>query len=196
MKKPKLYVIADPNGSGKTTFAEKFLPDYVECFEFINADLIAKGLSPFDPSRVAIKAGKLLLEQIQAYSKRRIDFAFETTFSGKNYKKVLKNIKKKGFELHLFFLWLPDVKLALARVADRVREGGHHVLEKDVRRRYVRGLWNLFHVYKTLFDSWSIFDTATTHPKQIVKSEQNILTVYDKMNYQQLLKQAGVCYGT
>ena len=191
MNKAKLYVIAGPNGSGKTTFAEKFLPHYVECFEFINADLIAKGLSPFAPSKVAIKAGRILLDQIADAAKRKVDFAFETTLSGKRHSETLKAIKKSGYELHLFFLWLPDVKLALARIVDRVRKGGHDVLERDVRRRFDRGLSNLFHVYKDLFDSWSIFDNSTAKPKQIVKCEQKMLTVYDKKNYRRLLKQAG-----
>ena len=192
MKKPKLYVIAGPNGSGKTTFAEKFLPHYAGCFEFINADLIAKGLSPFDSSRVAIKAGKILLDQIREYSKRKIDFAFETTLAGKSYLRVLKKIKNNGYELHLFFLWLPDVKLALARVADRVRKGGHDIPEQDVKRRFARGISNLFRIYRPLFDNWSVFDNATVDPRRIVKSENGSLVIYDKEGYQALINQAGV----
>src|SRR5688572_21640479 len=98
MKKPKLYVIAGPNGSGKTTFAEKFLPYYAGCFEFVNADLIAKGLSPFSSSKVAIKAGKLLLDQIADFSKKKVDFAFETTLAGKGYANMFKRMKRDGYE--------------------------------------------------------------------------------------------------
>ena len=192
MKKPKLYVIAGPNGSGKTTFAEKFLPNFAECFEFVNADLIAKGLSPFSPSKVAIKAGKLLLEQIAEFSKKKIDFAFETTLAGKGYANIFKQMKHDGYELHVFFLWLPDVKLALARVADRVRKGGHNIPEQDVKRRFNRGIWNFFHIYRELFDTWTIFDGSTTNAETIAKNELNTLSVVNKQAYQKLLKQAGV----
>ncbi len=195
MKKPKLYVIAGPNGSGKTTFAGKFLPEYAGCFEFVNADLIAKGLSPFSPSRFAIKAGKLLLEQIADFSKKKIDFAFETTLAGKGYLNIFKQMKHNGYELHLFFLWLPDVKLALARVADRVRKGGHNIPEEDVRRRFNRGMWNFFHIYRDLFDTWTIFDNSTTDAEIIVKSEKSILSITDESIYQKLLKQAEVKNG-
>ncbi len=192
MKKPKLYVIAGPNGSGKTTFAEKFLPNYAGCFEFVNADLIAKGLSPFGPSRFAIKAGKLLLDQIANFSKKKADFAFETTLAGKGHANILKQMKRDGYEIHLFFLWLPDVRLALARVADRVRKGGHNIPEQDVKRRFNRGVWNLFHIYRELFDTWTVFDNSSTDAEIIVKSERNVLSVIDGATYEELLKQARV----
>ena len=191
MKKPKLYVIAGPNGSGKTTFAEQFLPNYADCFEFINADMIAKGLSPFLPSKVAIKAGKILLDQIDDCARRKVNFAFETTLSGKAYLNLFRKLKNHGYELHLFFLWLPTVKLALARVADRVRKGGHDILEQDVRRRFARGLKNLFNVYSSLFDTWSVFDNSTGSPEQIFRVERGEITVHNKIKYGKVSKQAG-----
>lgn len=195
MKKPKLYVIAGPNGSGKTTFAEKFLPGYVGCFEFANADLIAKGLSPFNPAKVAIKAGKLLLERIDFFSREQVDFAFETTLSGKNYVDTFKRMKESGYEIHLFFLWLPSVQLALARVADRVRKGGHNIPSQDVRRRFTRGIINLFGIYRPLLNTWTVFNNSTIDPKVIVKSEGEVLSVSDQTAYLMLLKQAGVKHG-
>ena len=191
MKKSKLYVIAGPNGSGKTTFAEKFLPNYAECFEFINADMIAKGLSPFTPSRVAVKAGKILLEQIADCFRRKADFAFETTLAGKAYVNLFKKMKQNGYELHLVFLWLPAVKLALARIADRVRNGGHDIPERDVRRRFARGLKNLFHSYGALFDTWSVFDNSTGSPEQVFRVEQGVITVHNQPKYGKISKQAG-----
>lgn len=108
MKNKNAYIIAGPNGSGKTTFATKFLPEYVKCPHFVNADLIARGLSPFSPEHVAIKAGKLVLEQIRELVKKNMDFGFETTLSGKTYLKHFQSLKDNGYRLHLFFLWIPS----------------------------------------------------------------------------------------
>ena len=191
MKKPKLYVIAGPNGSGKTTFAEKFLPNYADCFEFINADMIAKGLSPFIPSKVAIKAGKILLDQIADCSRRKVNFAFETTLAGKAYVNLFNQMKQRGYELHLFFLWLPAVKLALARVACRVQQGGYDIPEHDVRRRFARGLKNLFDNYRLLFDTWSVFDNSTSSPEQIFRVERDAITIHNVIKYGKVSKQAG-----
>lgn len=191
MGKPKLYVIAGPNGSGKTTFAEKFLPGYADCFEFINADMIAKGLSPFIPSKVAIKAGKILLDQIADCSRRKVNFAFETTLSGKSYLNLFRRIKQHGYEIHMFFLWIPTVKLALARISDRVRKGGHDIPEHDVRRRFARGLKNLFHAYRPLFDTWSIFDNSTSHPEQVFRVTKDGIVIKNQLKYSTILKQAG-----
>ncbi len=191
MSKPKLYVIAGPNGSGKTTFAEKFLPGYADCFEFINADMIAKGLSPFIPSKVAIKAGKILLNEIADCSRRKVNFAFETTLSGKSYINLFHRIKQQGYELHMFFLWVPKVQLSLARIADRVKKGGHDIPERDVRRRFARGLKNLFEVYRPLFDTWSVYDNSTGKPKLVFAVEHGTINVEDQLKYSQVIKQAG-----
>src|SRR4051794_11262506 len=122
---PTVYVIAGPNGAGKTTFATKFLPDFVQCREFVNADLIAAGLSPFAPETQAMRAGRLLLTRIKELSKARQNFGFETTLAGRSYAKVLSDLKAARYRLVLFFLWLPDADLAVARVANRVLQGGH-----------------------------------------------------------------------
>ena len=164
-----VYIIAGPNGSGKTTFATMFLPDYAKCPNFVNADLIAQGLAPFEPRSAAIKAGKLVLQQIHEFAEREVDFAFETTLSGKSYVKLLNGLKAKGYELHLFFLWIPSPELAMERIKDRVREGGHNVPAEDVRRRFVRGINNFFKLYESLFDSWTLFDNSKAKPILIAK---------------------------
>ena len=169
MKNKAVYIIAWPNGSGKTTFAKLFLPDYVNCPNFVNADLIALGLAPFKPRAAAIKAGKLVLQQIHEYSERGVDFAFETTLSGKSYKSLLIELKSKGYALHLFFLWLPGVELAMARIKERVQEGGHNVPAEDVRRRFSRGINNFFTLYEPLLDSWMLFDNSKAKPTLIAK---------------------------
>jgi predicted ABC-type ATPase len=188
LKKSRLYVIAGPNGSGKTTFAQKFLPHFVDCFEFVNADMIARDLSPKAPEKVALKAGKLLLARIETLSKSKTDFAFETTLAGRNYHTLFRKISRRGYELHLIFLWIPDVGLALARIRDRVRQGGHNIPEADVRRRFKRGLVHFFHYYQFLFSHWSIYDSSTVRPAQIVSFEKGCLRVYNKARFQAVRK--------
>jgi predicted ABC-type ATPase len=180
MKIKNAYVIAGPNGSGKTTFAGKFLPDYVRCPNFINADLIAQGLAPFGPRSAAVKSGKLVLEQIHDFSRRGLDFAFETTLSGKSYVRLFRHLKAKGYALHLFFLWIPDPELALSRIKDRVAEGGHDVPSQDVRRRFTRGLRNFFTLYSPLLDSWMLFDNSGTKPMLIAKEKNGRSEIVQK----------------
>ena len=179
-----VYIIAGPNGSGKTTFATMFLPDYVKCPNFVNADLIAKGLAPFEPRSAAIKAGKLVLQQIHEFADRGVDFAFETTLSGKSYVKLLTELKAKGYGLHLFFLWIPSPELAIERIKDRVREGGHNVPPKDVRRRFIRGINNFFKLYESLFDSWMLFDNSKAKPLLIAKRKNGHM----ELNNEELFK--------
>lgn len=183
---PKLYIIAGPNGSGKTIFVRRFLPFYTDCINFVNADLIASGLSPFSPEIAAIKAGKLMLEEIDAFRKRHADFAFETTLSGKTYVKLLKEMKIGGYEIHIYFLWLRNVDLALKRVAERVAMGGHDVPAGTVRRRFERGLHNLFHLYRSFADSWTIFDNSELAPRVVAKETTGVLTVIDGKLFEEI----------
>lgn len=169
MKNKNVYIIAGSNGSGKTTFARLFLPEYVKCPNFVNADLIALGLAPFGPRSAAIKAGKLVLGQIQEFAQRGIDFAFETTLSGKSYLSLLSALQEKGYVLHIFFLWVPNPELAIARIKERVVEGGHHVPAEDVRRRFARGIYNFFKFYEPMVDSWMLFDNSQVKPVLIAK---------------------------
>ena len=146
-----------------------FLPDYVNCPNFVNADLIAQGLAPFGPGAAAIQAGKIVLQQIHEYARRGLDFAFETTLSGKSYASLLTGLKEKGYKSHLFFLWVPGPELAIARIKERVAEGGHHVPAEDVRRRFGRGIDNFFNLYEPLVDSWMLFDNSKAKPVLIAQ---------------------------
>jgi predicted ABC-type ATPase len=188
-RRPRLYLIAGPNGAGKTTFAKKFLPQYVECLEFVNADFIAGGLSPFAPDRAAIHAGRLMLEQIHSLGNRGLDFGFETTFSGKSYVRLLNELKqKKGYSIHLFFLWIANVKLALERIELRVRQGGHSIPEAIVRRRFDKGLSNFFQFYQSLVDRWIIFNNSGDVPEVIAFEESGRLEIVDLDRFTLLLR--------
>lgn len=173
MKNKNIYIIAGPNGSGKTTFATEFLPGYVKCPNFINADLIAKGLSPFKPRIAAIKAGKLVLRQIKEFAASGVDFAFETTLAGRLYARLFLKLKKKGYKLHLFFLWIPNPDLAMVRIKERVLNGGHDVPCGDVRRRFSRSIDNFFNLYMPIVDSWMLFDNSKTKPILIAKKRNS-----------------------
>lgn len=188
-KRPQLYIVAGPNGAGKTTFARKFLPEYVQCRQFVNADLIAQGLSPFLPEAAALQAGRLLREQIHALAEKKVDFGFETTLSGVTYVALMKKLKSIGYLLHLSFLWIPTVEIALARIADRVRRGGHHIPEKDVRRRFRRGLRNLFKLYRPMLDSLTIVNNSKTTPHVIAVEEEGKLYVADKDLFAKIKKE-------
>ena len=169
----KCYIIAGPNGAGKTTFANEFLPIEAECLNFINADLIAKGLSPFQPEKVAIQAGKLMIQQMNEFLKKNQSFAFETTFSGKEYAEKIRNWKSQNYEVIIYYLKLPSVDLAIERVKLRVSQGGHNVPENVIRRRYDRSWENFQHIYKRLADSWTVFDTSGKVPVILEESGNN-----------------------
>lgn len=185
---PQIYVIAGPNGAGKTTFAKKFLPDYVWCKQFVNADLIAGGLAPFSPEQAALQAGKLLLEQIDHLSSKRISFGFETTLAGVTYLKRLAELKKMGYQIRLFFLWIPSLELALARIEDRVKRGGHFIPEETVRRRFQKGIDHLFKLYRPLLDSWMLFDNSGTYPHLIAAEENRKLKIIDAELFDKIQK--------
>jgi predicted ABC-type ATPase len=170
---PNLYIIAGPNGAGKTTFATKFLPTYADCKNFINADLIAKGVAPFSPEAVALRAGRLMREEIERYVKRGNDFGFETTLAGRSYLSLIQRLKKRGYQVHLFFVIVPTVDLALSRVRGRVLQGGHDVPESTVRRRFGRSIHNFLAIYRQLGDSWIIFDNSSGTPAVIAFEKED-----------------------
>lgn len=167
----RIVVIAGPNGAGKTTFAREFLPHEANCPDFINADLIAAGLSPFKPETAALRAGRLMLEEIHERIRHGKSFAFETTLSGRTYAKILRECRKQGYHILLVFLSLPNADMAVARVAARVVQGGHNMPETDIRRRFVSGISNFLEVYKKTVDAWTLYDNSGTLPKIIERGE-------------------------
>lgn len=187
-KAPNVYVVAGPNGSGKTTFAREFLPNYAKCPHFVNADLIANGLSPFNPRIVALRAGKLVLTRIREFTKSAEDFGFETTLSGRSHFNMFRRLKAAGYKVHLFFLWVPGVDLSLLRVKNRVAEGGHDVLANDVRRRFPRSIANFFKAYCQLADTWMLFDNSGEKPVLAAKGAGGGLTVENRQVYSIIMR--------
>lgn len=167
----KRIIIAGPNGAGKTTFARSFLPAEARLPRFINADLIAAGLAPFAPETAAIKAGRLMLEEIEQCVQRGESFAFETTLSGLGYLRHIAQWRALGYRVSLYFLSLPNAETAIARVAERVRQGGHGIPEPVVRRRFAAGLENFHQRYKQAVDDWALFDNTGDEPLMLEWSE-------------------------
>lgn len=162
---PRCVVIAGPNGAGKTTFAREYLPREAGVLHFVNADLIAGGLSPLRPESAAMAAGRLFLSELDRLAKARADFAFETTLSGLVYAGRLRRWKAEGFRIEIVFLGLPSPRLALRRIATRVKQGGHHVPRADVVRRFARGWENFQEVYRHLADAWAVYDNSGDTPR-------------------------------
>jgi predicted ABC-type ATPase len=168
----KIVIIAGPNGAGKTTFAREFLPHEADCPDFINVDLIAAGLSPFDPDRAALRAGRLVLQEIERHVRAGESFAFETTLAGRNYARLIPRWRAAGYHVKLILLSLPTAGIAVARVAARVAQGGHNIPEEVIRRRFDAGLRNFEHLYRKLVDTWALYDNSESVPRLIV-SEDN-----------------------
>lgn len=189
-RQPNLYVLAGPNGAGKSTFARLFLPDYADCKEFVNADLIAAGLSPFNPESLALQAGRLMLERIEALAQAGEDFGFETTLAGRSWLSLLHRLRRMGYRLHLFFLWIPTPELAIDRVQERVRSGGHSIPEEVVRRRFGRGLRNFFQVYAPVMDAWLIFDSSEREPELLAFWVSGAQFVFDQDLFDDIQREA------
>ena len=168
----KVLIIAGPNGAGKTTFATEFLPNEADCPNFINADLIAAGLSPFRSEATAIRAGKLMLNMIDDYVRRGESFSFETTLSGRVYARLIPSWQEQGFWVKLFFLQLPTPEMAIARVRQRVAEGGHDVPEAVIRRRFHAGQRNFETIYRGLVNEWAVYDNSGDTP-MLLTEESN-----------------------
>ena len=170
MSSPRCILIAGPNGAGKTTFAREFLPKDAGVVHFVNADLLAAGLSPLKPQLAVLAAGRLFLGELDRLAEARQDFAFESTLSGLTYLSRLQRWKAAGYRIEIVFLRLASVPLALRRIAARVKQGGHAVPRADVQRRFVRGWENFVAAYKPLADAWEVYDNSGDSPLLLEKS--------------------------
>jgi predicted ABC-type ATPase len=187
-RKPVVYVIGDPNGAGKTTFAREFLPS-ARVVEFLNADLLAAGLSPLQPGAMAVRSARLLLGRWRELVARRRDFAFESTLSGRTYAGMLRAARAAGYEVRLCYLWLPDVGWSLRRVRQRVRKGGHDVPEVDLRRRFFPSLRNFLSLYLPLADETVLFNAAGRPPRLIARWKGQTALLVDPGLYDHIQEQ-------
>lgn len=189
METKNLYIISGCNGAGKTTVSYTILPEIIECKEFVNADEIAKGLSPFQPEKVAFESGRIMINRINELLKENESFAFETTLSTRSYRNKIIQAKKQGYTVTLLFFWLNNIELAKERVRIRVKEGGHNIPEKVIERRYLQGIYNLFDIYLPIIDGALIFDNSFGKHELIApKMGTDVLEIIDSEKFKQLKK--------
>lgn len=172
---PNLIVIAGPNGAGKSTVAPALLQGTLRVNEFVNADAIAQGLSAFAPERVAFQAGRIMLERLQQLANQRVNFAFETTLASRTFAPWIGNLQQTGYLFNLIFLWLPSAEMAIARVQQRVTQGGHNVPEETIKRRYNSGIRNFFQLYRPLADNWRFYDNSNPLEIRLIASGRGIV---------------------
>ena len=189
MQHPNLYIIAGPNGAGKTTASFTLLPDVLHCTNFVNADEIARGLSPFAPETVAIQAGRIMLQRIAELLPQRVDFAIETTLATRSYVQLVRRAQALGYKVHLIFFFLENEEQAIQRVAQRVSNGGHNIPEEDIRRRFKRGIYNLNHLYMPICDSVLVYNNVKTPTQLVARKENQVdkVEIIDNEMWNQLL---------
>lgn len=184
---PNLYIISGCNGAGKTTASYTMLPEIVKCKEFINADEIAKGLSPFQPEKAAIQAGRIMLLRMNEMLRLKEDFAIETTLATKSYAKFIEKAQKVGYFVTLIYFWLNSPELAIRRVHERVKSGGHNVPPDVIRRRYDAGRHNLFSLYTPVTDFWMVIDNSINPFELIAEGKKNeTVSIYNERTYNQI----------
>ena len=190
MQEKNLYIISGCNGAGKTTASFNILPDLLNCKEFVNADEIARGLSPFQPEKVSIEAGRLMLKRIDELIDSNQDFSFETTLSTKSFINTIDNAKSKGYYVTLIFFWLESIQLAKDRVQKRVSEGGHNIESNVIERRYKAGIKNLFKLYFDKVDSLLIYDNSKAKSELIAEKEieNELFTIHNSQKFNALKK--------
>jgi predicted ABC-type ATPase len=174
-------ILAGPNGAGKSTVARALLRGTLAVNEFVDADVIARGLSAFDPESAALAAGRVMLTRLRELAAQRVSFAFETTLASRTFAPWLRGLKASGYEIYLLYLWLPSAEFARERVADRVRAGGHDIPVETVRRRYQAGARNFFDLYEPLVTSWEVYDSSGLEPRLVAERLETLpRTVYDE----------------
>jgi predicted ABC-type ATPase len=188
MTDKKLYIISGCNGAGKTTASFNILPDLLQCKEFVNADEIARGISPFQPEKVSIEAGRLMLKRIEELMISGQDFSFETTLSSKSFIKTIIDAKERGYYVTLIFFWLESVELAKDRVLKRVSEGGHNIDEVVIKRRYKNGIRNLFHLYENHIDYLLIYDNSNANAQLVAEKELDSEFLIHQLNKFKIIK--------
>jgi len=189
IKTPHLYIISGCNGAGKTTASYTILPEILECKEFVNADEIARGLSPFQPEKVAIEAGKIMLKRIEELLREKTNFAIETTLASRTYKNTILSAREKGYNITLIYFWLNNVELAKERVKNRVKEGGHNIENQIIERRYYAGIKNLFDIYLPIVDMALIYDNSNIQHIFIAKKEfENNIQIIESQIFNKILE--------
>ncbi|MEH1939774.1 MAG: zeta toxin family protein [Nostoc sp.] len=184
---PSLYIIGGANGSGKTTVSMSLLPNFLDCFEYVNADAIAAGLSPLNPDSMAIEAGRLMIMRLRRLSNSGSDFAFETTLAARSFAPFIIGCRAKGYTINLIYFWLQSVDLAVERVAARVASGGHSIPEDVIRRRYQQGRKNLISLYLPLCDRWIIYDNSNNDTRLVAEYRRGQqLVVYENAIWNQI----------
>lgn len=187
MQSKNLYIICGCNGAGKTTASFNILPDILHCKEYVNADEIARGISPFQPDKVAIESGRIMLRRIEELLVLGVDFAFETTLSTRSFIGTIEKAKLKGYSITLIYFWLESTELAIKRVQTRVEEGGHNIPTDTIVRRYYSGLRNLFNLYYDWCDLILLYDNSKSNPELLFeKSTGNSEIIYNKDKFQQI----------
>ena len=189
---PTLYIIAGPNGVGKTTFADRYLPDEAKLLEFVNVDLIARGLSPNDPESEAIEAGKIALRRIRELIAHRIGFTWETTMSGRTAVPWLREARSAGYFLKTYFLWVRAPEITINRIRQRVIEGGHDIDEHVSRRRFYKTVQNFFAIYRPLMDSWKLLENDPSGPRLLAVEKGRRLVVRDSSRLAEIAREAEI----
>src|SRR6267142_2182209 len=180
---PTLYILGGPNGVGKTTFANEYLPDEAKQLEFVNADLIARGLSPYDPDSVSMEAGKIALKRIHELIEHRIGFTWETTMSGKTAVGWLRQAREAGYTVKAYFLWVRHPETTISRIRQRVTEGGHNIPEDVSRRRFFKTIQNFFSLYRPLMHTWKLFQNELPGPRLLAFEKEGRLVLRDPTRF-------------
>jgi predicted ABC-type ATPase len=188
--RPEVIVLAGSNGAGKTTSSQRLLADTLALTRFVNADVIARGLAGFDPDSAAVEASRIMLERIRELARQKVSFAFETTLAARSYASMLRQWRDEGYTIHIYYFWLASADLAVARVAERVRSGGHDVPESTIRQRYERSMRNFFGLYRVLAHTWRWYDnTLPGLPRLVAEGGESGETVFEQSTWHQILTQ-------